>query len=72
MFLMSIPSESQVAATTLGKKACKRNQMAFQLLQRLELIYAWGEIWGVVQTKVLKRQHNSGHRIGFRVQPTWV
>ena len=36
--LMFMLSGSQVAATTLAKKADERNQRAFQLLLRLELI----------------------------------
>lgn len=38
-FVMFMLSGSQVAATTLAKKSDERNQSAFQLLLRLELIY---------------------------------
>lgn len=45
-------SQFQVATTAPGKKTSKRNQMAFQLFLRLELIYYWGiEIWGTVEKK---------------------
>lgn len=44
----------QVAAMSPGKKTGKRNQMAFQLLLRLELIYYWIKIWRVLKTKVLR------------------
>lgn len=68
-----------MAATTLGKKAGKGYQMAFQLLLRLELIYDWVEIWGVVQTKVLRgsttvgtAQVSESNQPGFRSQPRHV
>lgn len=67
---MSILSGSQVAATTLGQKAGERNQMAFQLLLRLELIYDW--VGKDCENKGAKRQHNSGDSTGFGVKPTWV
>lgn len=51
---MSILSEFQTATTNTGKTTGKRNQMAFQLLLRLELIYLGVAMWGIVKTEVLR------------------